>query len=304
MAKATLIKAVHGGLLAEAATMPLHWIYDATKLAEIVGSKSPEFFETLSCPFYKHQAGQWSPYGAEGAATAAALVAGGKDFDGQAAAKAFGDWFKSWDGYMNHSVKTTLANLEAGKTFPLVADPTDCQVNSCIKVPLALLAYHEADWQAKMPAVFQLSQSQSLPLSCGLAFAAVLDKVVQGMTPLAAVEALAADEKTGVPSDQRALLQDVLDSRDASLETKRADWGPSCMLPGAFKLALLVVLQASDYLDGVRKNIMLGGDNCSRAVIVGSLLAGQADVSLLDDFAAKTTGFEEVKQATAALAAL
>jgi ADP-ribosylglycohydrolase len=32
------------------------------------------------------------------------------------------------------------------------------------------------------------------------------------------------------------------------------------MLPGAFKLALLVVLQASDYLDGIRKNILLGGE--------------------------------------------
>jgi uncharacterized SAM-dependent methyltransferase len=38
MAKAALTKAVHGGLLAEAATMPLHWIYDASKLASIVGN--------------------------------------------------------------------------------------------------------------------------------------------------------------------------------------------------------------------------------------------------------------------------
>ena len=65
---------------------------------------------------------------------------------------------------------------------------------------------------------------------------------------------------------------------DASLETKRADWGPSCMLPGAFKLALLVVLQASNYLDGVRKNIMLGGElwagqSSTRHVMI-SLLQG------------------------------
>ena len=62
-----------------------------------------------------------------------------------------------------------------------MADASDVQVNSCIKVPLALLAYHDADWAAKMPAVFQLTQSQSLPLSCGLAFAAILDKVERGL---------------------------------------------------------------------------------------------------------------------------
>eukprot|EP00730_Choanoeca_flexa_P011179 TRINITY_DN2396_c0_g1_i2.p1 TRINITY_DN2396_c0_g1~~TRINITY_DN2396_c0_g1_i2.p1 ORF type:complete len:334 (+),score=85.34 TRINITY_DN2396_c0_g1_i2:95-1003(+) len=301
MARKALEKAVHAGVLAEAASMPLHWIYDAQKLKDTVGSKDPEFFEPLSCPFYEHTAGQWSPYGAEAAATAAALVAAGPEFDGQEACKAFEAWFQTWTGYRNHSAKTAIANVQAGKPFPLAADAGDTQVNSCVKVPIAMLAYKERDWQSKLPSVFQLTQSQSLPLSCGLAFAAILDQVVEGATPLDAAKAFVEDKKT--PSDQKALVQDVLDNQNGDLSAMCSKWGPSCQLPGAFKLALLVALQADNYLDGVRKNILLGGDNCSRAVIIGSLLSPSADEELLATFASKTNGFAEIKALTSKLAA-
>ena len=56
--------------------------------------------------------------------------------------------------------------------------------------------------------------------------------------------------------------------------------------------------------DQTRHDKLATGDNCSRAVIVGSLLAAQADDALLESFAAKTAGFPEVKQAVATLAAM
>jgi len=39
--------------------MPLHWIYDAEKIKELVGEKeSPAFFEPPSCPFYTYETGE------------------------------------------------------------------------------------------------------------------------------------------------------------------------------------------------------------------------------------------------------
>lgn len=60
-AKAALI----GAFVADAATTPLHWIYDPSKVAGLVGGGDPEFFPTPSCPFYKYPVGDLSPYGAE-----------------------------------------------------------------------------------------------------------------------------------------------------------------------------------------------------------------------------------------------
>ena len=61
--------AVLGAALADAAAMPLHWIYDAQKLASLVAtptgglSPDPAFFRPPSCPFYSYTHGSATPYG-------------------------------------------------------------------------------------------------------------------------------------------------------------------------------------------------------------------------------------------------
>lgn len=50
--------AILGGFVADAATMPLHWIYDVEKIKELVGNKNPEFFNPPSCPFYTYELGE------------------------------------------------------------------------------------------------------------------------------------------------------------------------------------------------------------------------------------------------------
>jgi hypothetical protein len=50
--------AILGGFVADAATMPLHWIYDVEKIKELVGDKNPEFFSPPSCPFYTYELGE------------------------------------------------------------------------------------------------------------------------------------------------------------------------------------------------------------------------------------------------------
>jgi hypothetical protein len=49
--------AILGAFVADAATMPLHWIYDRDQLKSIIGDKAstPEFFNPPSCPFYNSE---------------------------------------------------------------------------------------------------------------------------------------------------------------------------------------------------------------------------------------------------------
>lgn len=74
-----------GGIVADAATMPLHWIYKPEAMAELLKSKgkeaTPEFFDPPSCPFYQaRQAGEGRREPADGAGPRAArcLGAGGR----------------------------------------------------------------------------------------------------------------------------------------------------------------------------------------------------------------------------------
>jgi hypothetical protein len=55
--------AIVGSFVADAATMPLHWIYSTDKVKELVGQGNPEFFHTPSCPFYDYALGENTPYG-------------------------------------------------------------------------------------------------------------------------------------------------------------------------------------------------------------------------------------------------
>jgi hypothetical protein len=54
-----------GAFVADAATMPLHWIYSPEKITAILQGKDPEFYERPSSPFYQYPVGDLSPYGAE-----------------------------------------------------------------------------------------------------------------------------------------------------------------------------------------------------------------------------------------------
>lgn len=63
--------AIVGAFVADAATMPLHWIYDQTVLERMTKqrlsgtSHGPEFFSPSSSPFYDYEVGKLSPYGDE-----------------------------------------------------------------------------------------------------------------------------------------------------------------------------------------------------------------------------------------------
>ena len=55
-----------------------------------------------------------------------------------------------------------------------------------------------------------------------------------------------------------------------------AENGMSCRMPDAWINALVAVLRpGGTYKSVLRDNMLAGGDNCSRAVYIGALLAAQ-----------------------------
>ena len=60
--------AVVGSLVADAASMPLHWMYDHSeldsKLLQMGKEEAPEFYNPPYDKFYSYELGHLSPYGA------------------------------------------------------------------------------------------------------------------------------------------------------------------------------------------------------------------------------------------------
>lgn len=82
--------------------------------------------------------GSFSPYGGELHALIN-YMAQHKQIPGPSWAQYLASYFKdTYPGYKNHSIKSLLAHVEAGKEYPDTGDDQDTQANSLCKVQCLL----------------------------------------------------------------------------------------------------------------------------------------------------------------------
>ncbi len=116
-AKAALI----GALVADAATMPLHWIYKPEALSAALAQRpgaeaSPEFHTPHACPFYSAPLGDFSPYGYElwSLVSYLAEAKSSTSLDGTALARHLAASYARSTGYLNKSSKNIKEAVGAG----------------------------------------------------------------------------------------------------------------------------------------------------------------------------------------------
>lgn len=143
----------------------------------------------------------------------------------------------------------------------------------------------------------KVQQSDEAAVSAGLAGGLILDRVVAGSTVKEAVAwALGADSP--VPQSARDQLAAALEAHKGSADFSATakTLGLSCGLPASLQVAVLAALNAGSFEAGVRANIIAGGDNASRNVLTGALLAAQFGLeSIPSDWRAKTKHFNEAE---------
>eukprot|EP00882_Tetradesmus_deserticola_P009155 GHRQ01009657.1.p1 GENE.GHRQ01009657.1~~GHRQ01009657.1.p1 ORF type:complete len:356 (+),score=159.95 GHRQ01009657.1:262-1329(+) len=302
--------AVVGALVADAATMGLHWIYDQGKLQQLLDSKgrqaSPEFFDPPSCPFYEMPNGSLSPYGGELHALLRYLsqpaqqpqVSSKAPLDGASWAAALAGYFRDvYAGYRNKSVKSLLANIEEGRVYPATGDAEDTQANSLCKLPLIAAVYAGTpELPAAAEASIRAQQNNDASVNMGFAAAKILERVILGSS---IDEALSWTQQQGsLPPEQAQLVSAALAAKGEPIAAAAQKFGVSCNMPGAFQNALLVAATAKSYSDGIRTNMLLGGDNCSRGIYVGALLGAAFGVDgVPQEWQQKVTGWSDMEAA-------
>ncbi|RYH13652.1 ADP-ribosylglycohydrolase family protein [archaeon] len=143
-------------VISDAASMPLHWIYNQSVIAEKLGSQSEvnaAFFPTPSCPFYNYPAGVLSPYGDESLPLMHSIASQG-DFVHDHAAQTMVDFFstypnvegesKGYAGRLNHAPKSFLSARQEGKEWSECSQD-DSQANGLAKVPIIVARYAGSD---------------------------------------------------------------------------------------------------------------------------------------------------------------
>ncbi|PNW79731.1 hypothetical protein CHLRE_08g364850v5 [Chlamydomonas reinhardtii] len=345
--------AVLGALVADAATMALHWIYDTDKIQDLLSRHGrrdePAFFEPPSCPYYEYDSGSFSPYGDELLPVLQYMADQERGtLDGPGFAEYLAAYYRNYTGRLNKSSKAMMeAVLQGGRKWPECGDPRDTQANNFVKVIPIVARYAGRPGLAQaVDAAVRAQQNNGEAVELAWAAALVLEQVVLGHSIAAAVEWVAG----GAPGSHRPVSKSVLQALGSVVEHRRSntalrdllyapgsaskpgDWGPSCANPGALKGALLGAVQASGqpargsrakaasgsssssssssssgggkagsgaFARGVRANLLLGGDNCSRGVLLGALLAAEGGlVSIPSAWRAKTRGLAQAEVLT------
>ncbi|GLE04357.1 hypothetical protein PINS_up013287 [Pythium insidiosum] len=279
LVKQRAVAAVIGGFVADAATMGLHWIYDADKMKELVAAAPhPEFHEPPACPFYQYPSGVFSPYGDEIFPLLKDVAARGSFDPAEFALVSYRE-AKAYTGRLNGVFRELVRKGDAGETYPNLASESK-DLHGGIKVPI-LIAKYAADTPTLITKVKEATRVHEIGAECeesAVAVALLLQQVVNGVSIPDAIAALASNEHVG--STTRTLVEEVITAvkskqfEDATAAI--AQFGKSCTLPGVLKGSLFVLLTSSGYENALRANMVAGGDNCSRSIIIGAVTAAAA----------------------------
>ncbi|POM73013.1 ADP-ribosylation/Crystallin J1 [Phytophthora palmivora] len=299
--KQRALAAVAGGFVADAATMGLHWIYDGDKMKELAaarGSAGPEFYEPPSCPFYSYESGALSPYGDE-IFPLLQDVADRGEFVPEEFAMTSYHAAKAYTGRLNSVFKEMVVKGDAGKKYPDLASPSK-DLHGGIKTPI-LVARYAGDTPLLLQKTREATRVHEIGAEAedaAVATALLIQQVVQGVSIPDAIKALTSND--AISADTRASVHQVIDAVEAKTfqdaTTAVAHFGKPCSLPGVLQGSVFVLLTSGSYVEALRANMLAGGDNCSRSIVIGAVFAAaQGSDGIPAEWKQKTKVYEKVQ---------
>lgn len=257
----------------------------------------PEFFDPPGNMFYTYKLGALSPYGEENAALVRSLAKAGSlrtdAFTADSARE-----FRAYSGRLNSLSKTFLARLDAGEKEPGV--PGDTQAHSLVRVPAIVARYAgSAICRDAIGDAVRVHQTEQVATDYAQALGAILEAVVLGAPLADALKWAAFSKDSPLYDGQRKEVSNALAEMGADPRAVTSKMGISCSLPGPFIGPLaLCFSNGGDFVKSVRANIFGGGDNCSRAAVVGALCGAQGGMEALPkSWTDKVTGWAELEAA-------
>jgi hypothetical protein len=296
-----------GALVADAAALGLHWLYDPARIASVAAAHAgpafvplnPDHFDGVPA-YYAHTArqnGDLSQYG-EVLLTAIHSLNDQNGFNLPAYQSAYAAHFGpggAYVGYIDRVTRGTLQNIAAGQIDPSGID--DDQLPAIAALPALVVL--GAPTQT-LTAAIRITNVNNTATSHGLACADLLARVLGGEPVHDALHATAADTTGDLQTALTAALQNTQNSTDYAEVTGRA-----CHLPMGLPLAFHILSHTTTYTDAVNANILAGGDSCGRAIIIGAMMAaahGMGENGIPADWLTKTNHHASLTRACQTLA--
>ena len=279
-----------GALVADAASLGLHWIYAVDRIAQVadaVGSAAfvpidPAHFDGVPA-YFAHGTradGDLTQYGEMLWLAIRALGANGGAFDREGVQAAFTCTFGpggSYAGYIDRPTRGALDNIAREQVDPSGVD--DDQLPAVARLP-ALVAGAQAPVPVDLVGqMIRITNVNAVAEAHGLVFVRLLEDVI-GAAAMGDALARAAQN---APDGIRTVLEAALDTSENDSVAYGEITQRACHLPMGMPLAFHIMARSSSFAEAVERNIRAGGDSAGRAIVIGSVMAaltGQGGIPL------------------------
>jgi len=282
--------AILGALTADAATLGLHWLYDAERLKNLQ-QQGPLVFLAPDLKNYQgvmgyfahsgKRAGDLSFYGESCRLMLAHLAKTGGNFDRQAFQQ---EWLAAfgpgghWVGYADHPTRQTVMRLLSytkPEDYPAISGADDDQLPALECIPAIVASQRAGQGRSRDDLICTVQQAVAVThdhpqaRDAATVAAIALDEVLTG-TPLPQALSQAAQAAGDV---LRPLLIEALALPTLDAPAAAARFGMPCHLHQGLPLLFHIAHRANSFSEAVEANILAGGDSCGRSLMLGALTA-------------------------------
>lgn len=270
-----------GGLVADAASLGLHWLYDVERLNKVVKAHNsqPAFLPVNKSHYqgdvgyfahgHKHS-GMLSQYGESLRLMIVSMNACNGQFNMESVQQNFKETFGpggSYQGYIDKPTAGTLENLSNGQTKPSGID--DDQLPAIARLAPVIVAYHKhPEFSQILEQAITITNTHPDALHYGQVYADLLTLILNGSELKTALQQTAEQ----APDSTRKGLKDALNSTETDSVKYGETTGRACPLSQAMPLCFHILNNTESYQQAVETNIHAGGDNAGRGIFIGTLL--------------------------------
>ena len=256
---------------ADALALGAHWIYDTDQIAATF--KRVETFQKPGPNSYHStkNAGEFTHYGDQMLVLLDSLAAC-RGFNLNHFAALWRKHQQHYTGYVDHATRLTLNNFKDGKA-PESAGSESTDLGGAARIAPLAYAYRSAGDELLNCSRSQTAMTHNniLVTDSAAFFSAVVFRILQGESPVAAIEATTAMQFNREPF--QTWVKNGIESRASDTIATVKRFGQMCEVGAAFPGVIhLVARYEGNLQQALIENVMAGGDSAARGMITGMLL--------------------------------
>jgi ADP-ribosylglycohydrolase len=272
-----------GALVADAACLGLHWIYNVDRVAEVTARQNGQCaftpvearnFEGVKTFAHKdRENGMFTQIGEVLRLAIQSMNANGGTFDVPAYQSSFASFFGAggkYIGFMDRPTRGALANI-ASDVNPSGID--DNQTPALARLPAILVAYQGQDQLPDMiKTAMEVTNINPEATAFSNVFADLATRIMNGEALDTALLAVANDADEIAKADLlNALNTDENDS--VVFAGINGLMGRACYLSAAGPVMFHILARSTSYQEAIERNILAAGDTAGRAIMLGAIMA-------------------------------